>query len=287
MTDFDDWLNELKVRGLAGTTIRAYQWQMAQMALWYPDQAVATLTRQQLTAYIAARRDGGWGDSSIKFSVCAMRSYYKFTLGKRRSPARTIPMPRPKLKPQRTLTADQAMAVLASCDTSTKRGQRDLALLCLMLDTGLRNAEVCRLRLADVNLTERSLEVVVKGGAVGVKRFGEYTAAQIRQWIDIRDRAALPGIETLFVHVKEGTPLTVSGMRVVFRAMARRSGLAKFSPHDLRRTFATLTIRNGAPTRMVQLAGGWNDLRLLERYTQALMLDDVEQYLPVGRLMGM
>src|SRR3990170_1677716 len=204
MTDFDDWLNELKVRGLAGTTIRAYQWQMAQMALWYPDQAVATLTRQQLTAYIAARRDGGWGDSSIKFSVCAMRSYYKFTLGKRRSPARTIPMPRPKLKPQRTLTADQAMAVLASCDTSTKRGQRDLALLCLMLDTGLRNAEVCRLRLADVNLTERSLEVVVKGGAVGVKRFGEYTAAQIRQWIDIRDRAALPGIETLFVHVKEG-----------------------------------------------------------------------------------
>ena len=57
-----------------------------------------------------------------------------------------------------------------------------------------------------------------------------------------------------------------------------------FSP-CLRRTFATLATENGAPTRVVQVAGGWKSLRMVERYTQALKQDAIKPFSPVDRLM--
>jgi integrase/recombinase XerD len=218
-----------------------------------------------------------------------MRSFFAHACGKR-SPARTLPAPRPKPKLQRTLTAAQAFAVLASCDTQTITGVRDLALLCLMLDTGLRASEICRLKVTDLDRERRRLTVLVKGGKLGDGVYTEYTARQVDVWLVSRGRVAVEGVAELFVAVGGLTPghsLSGSGLRVIFRRLGKAAGLSAFSPHDLRRTFATLTIRNGAPTRLVQLAGRWDDLALLERYTVALEASDIEQYLPVGRLMGL
>ena len=50
------------------------------------------------------------------------------------------------------------------------------------------------------------------------------------------------------------------------------------SPHVLRRTFATLAIRNGAPTRVVQVAGGWANLSEVQRYSQAIEAQDFDGY---------
>ena len=132
--------------------------------------------------------------------------------------------------------------------------------------------------------------VRVKGGAVQRKVFTIYTASQLERWLAIRSGIALPAAMTLFVSIggtKPGTRLTVYGMRCISRSIARAAGLDQFSPHDLRRSFATLAIKFGASTRLVQLQGVWEDLALLERYTQALQPEDIEQYLPIGRLMGM
>ena len=54
----------------------------------------------------------------------------------------------------------------------------------------------------------------------------------------------------------------------------------------MRRTFATLAIKNGAPTRLVQIAGRWKNIREVERYTRALDAADLEPYSPVGNLFG-
>jgi integrase len=53
----------------------------------------------------------------------------------------------------------------------------------------------------------------------------------------------------------------------------------------LRRTFATIAIRNGAPTRVVQAAGRWADVAMVEHYTAAIEAEDFERYSPVESLM--
>ena len=80
--------------------------------------------------------------------------------------------------------------------------------------------------------------------------------------------------------------MTPSGLRVAFRYMGKRAGLAAFSPHDMRRAFATMAHRLGAPSRLVQVAGRWEDLRMVARYTPSLTAEDFDPYSPVRGLLG-
>ena len=100
----------------------------------------------------------------------------------------------------------------------------------------------------------------------------------------MRVRFARPESQTCFVSVgglTPGAPLTRAGLKCNFMAIGRRAGLQAFTPHDLRRTFATIAIRNGAPTRVVQAAGRWADLMMVERYTADIAAEDFDRYSPV------
>ena len=55
---------------------------------------------------------------------------------------------------------------------------------------------------------------------------------------------------------------------------------------SLRRTFATIAIKAGAPTRVVQAAGRWGDVSMVERYTADITADDFDRYSPVEALMN-
>jgi len=75
-------------------------------------------------------------------------------------------------------------------------------------------------------------------------------------------------------------------LKVIMRKLGAKAGIGKLSPHDFRRTFATLAIRAGAPTRLVQLAGGWKNLEMVERYSRALVVSDFQTYLPSNQVLN-
>jgi integrase len=80
--------------------------------------------------------------------------------------------------------------------------------------------------------------------------------------------------------------LTTGGLRPVMRGWAKSAGIGRLSPHDLRRTFATVAIRLGAPSRIVQVAGRWSRLEMVERYTRTIEAADMDPWFPVNRAMG-
>lgn len=283
----DEWVHLLYVT-LAISTIEAYAWEIGALARAYPERDLLALTQADLTRYLYDRRVvHKCGDAAIKRAVNAFRSFYHFALGTR-SPAADIMAPMVKQKKQRTLTATQTFEIMLACDTSTPRGKRDLAIIALGLDTGLRESEICRLPLNRVDLENRRLTVVMKGGDEGEGAFSLETVAILSAWLAIRPAYARHGVDTFFVGVggtKCGQPITPSGLRVIFRRVGAAAGLEKFSPHDLRRTFATLSHRNGAPTRVIQVAGRWDDIRQVVQYTQALEAKDIDPYSPVTGLL--
>jgi site-specific recombinase XerC len=189
----------------------------------------------------------------------------------------------------RTLTWDQAAAVLAVCETTRARGLRDLAIISLMLESALRNAEVCRLELAKVDLIRHRLRVVVKGGKEEDGAFDALAAEYMAAWIVARREIARPDTKTLFCSVGGLTPgarLTPEGLRGIFRKIGREAGLSDgFSPHDLRRSCATLKTLLNAPTRTVQVGGRWSALREVETYTRSISLDDFERYRVVAHIL--
>jgi site-specific recombinase XerD len=283
-----EWLDWLSISS-SPLTLEAYRWEMRHLETWAA-RDVLTLTKSDISRYLAERRElHHVGDLSIRRSLNALKSFYIYAVGKSKSPVKTLVARKVKRRRQRTLNREQAFAVMSAPDTSTATGKRDLALICLGLSSGLRAAELCRLRLADLDLSSGCLKVQIKGGDDGDGIFGSQTASAIASWLSIRSEYAPPDVTTLFVSVggiKKGQPLTTSGLRCIFRSIGRRAGLEHFSPHDLRRSFATLSHRFGAPSRIVQVAGRWHDLAQVEGYTMALEAKDFEPYDPVNRLMS-
>jgi len=280
MMKIDEFLND---SNYSEHTVRSYRWLLEQLAESIGDQDPATVTREQFRSFLETR---DWGGNTCYTCTCAVRSYYRWSYGKTHALS-TVRTRRPRPSPQRTLNEDEAMRLMESLDTSTICGIRNLAMISLMLDCGLRCMEVCRLEVAHLYIEARSLETITKGGSWGRGVYSEYTASCLAAWMATRSELTIHQPRYVFVSPRTGRRLSESWMRKLFARLAKRSGLKALSPHDLRRTFATLALRAGAPTRVVQVAGRWSTLDMVERYSMALRPEDIEPFSPINKLMGL
>jgi integrase/recombinase XerD len=219
-----------------------------------------------------------WGNSHRRIKLNAIQQYLKWKYGSTH-PALSAKIPAKRNRTPRCLTAEQALKLLAYFSPSTIKGVRDLAIASLALDTGLRVSELCRLKTEDVDLHARSLQVVVKGGTLERARFSYETTFNIERWLNLKKGNA----KSLFTSTQTWKPLTREGLQTIIKKWGKDIGI-KLSPHDLRRTFATLSSLNGAPTRIVQVAGRWKTMDMVELYTQSIEQDAIDKYLPVSNL---
>jgi integrase/recombinase XerD len=269
------------------TTEELYRHYLEDLVAYLGGVELAGVSVETLRAWLSGH--ARWGASSRYQAIAAARHLFAWAVGEERSPAHRLRMPKREIRPQKTLRAEEVERFMAACDTSTGQGTRDAAMIALMVDTGLRVGEVATLRLDGLDIADRCLTVKVKGGKWGQAVFGAYTAGLLGTWLAMRSKFAKPGVQAVFVGVgglKPGTAMTRHGIRANFYRIGYRAGLGPIMPHALRRTFATLALRAGAPSRLVQVAGRWSSLAMVERYSQAITPRDFDAYSPINRMFG-
>lgn len=89
-------------------------------------------------------------------------------------------------------------------------------------------------------------------------------------------REELDGHHAQLWIVREGTALTLCGLETAFTRLSRKSGIA-IHPHLLRHTFATLWLRNGGDSIMLQRLLGHTTLQMTSRYVQAVGCEDARK----------
>lgn len=239
------------------------------------DKDLAKIEAAELIRFVSKEQ---WGANTRHTALCACRKYLRWKYGAGH-PALSAQLKLPKPKTQRVLSIEMATKLLAMFDRSTPKGARDLALAALALDSGLRVSELARLTIQDTNLQTRRLQVIVKGGQWGTAIFSEQTTQYISDWLVFRKSSR----SNLFVNTRTGEPLTREGIKVIVRNWGLSLGI-KLSPHDFRRSFATLSTIFGAPSRIVQEAGRWSSIDMVEHYTRNLDADKITPYLPLTNL---
>lgn len=145
----------------------------------------------------------------------------------------------------RALTFEEIAALMETCRTGPPlRGTRDAAIIILMCGCGLRENEVTNLSLADYNPASGDLMVHGKGGGKDGKLRPAYLTNGTRRAMEIwlSKRGDQPG--PLFTTIFKSDELTLVGMSNIsvwylLKNRAEKAGVAKFTPHDLRRTFAS------------------------------------------------
>lgn len=277
----------LRVKGedYSDDTRDKYRRLLLDLAAWLSRERVAAPTTEDLQRWIDTHQ---WGAHQRHVAVYTLRSYFGWAIGPS-SPAHALRKPRRSQSPHPTISRDQALRLLFSLDTMGAKGRRDLAILCLMLDQGLRAGEVCRLELEHLQVEERIFFVLQKGRRWRQGAFSVYTRAALSAWLAVRPSVARPETRTVFCSLgghTPGRPFTRYGLLRLLQTQGRRAGIGPVHPHMFRRGMAVMMARLGAPQPFIQLAGGWDDPDQVRTYTLALDPKDADPWFPTSSLMG-
>ncbi len=151
-------------------------------------------------------------------------------------------------------------------------GTRDYALLVLAAGTGLRLNELRELRIADLDLGDRTVTVrpeTSKFGRGRIVHFHDAVGRELDRYLRELRFGAERG-DPLFP-TRTGAFFEGDGFEKIFQRVRERSGLTHFSAHVLRHTWATTFMR--APnTNLLELKrqGGWARWEMVERYSHAI-----------------
>jgi site-specific recombinase XerD len=143
---------------------------------------------------------------------------------------------------------------------------RNLAILLLLMNTGLRVSEVAGLKLDDLKLSERKGEVVVRGKGSKVRTVPLNADARkaLKEYLAKRPDA---DHQAVFVGQK-GEPLGWLGIEYQIKTLARLAELENVTPHTLRHTFAKNLVDSGVSLDRVAMLLGYRSLTTTARYTQ-------------------
>jgi integrase len=172
---------------------------------------------------------------------------------------RAIDLPRVRgvtLPAGRGLSSGELRALFGACRPDLS-GLRDAALLAVLYGAGLRRAEAVALELADFEPGEGVLRVRHGKGAKERRvPLPPSALPALQRWIAARGEA--PGALLLPVRGKrtERRALSPQAILLRLRTLAARAGVARFSPHDLRRTFVSDLLDSGADTVAVAALAG-------------------------------
>jgi integrase len=259
----------------AATTKRTYADVLTQLFAHVEDPAA--LSASELLSLVQSK---GWGNSRQCVALAASQKFLAWKYGQSH-PALSARLKRIRGKMPRTLTQDIAETLLASFDRHCAKGARDLAIASLLIDTGLRESEICNLQQADTDTDKRILQALVKGGSWEFAIFSEETAAHIEHWKLFRQRLNPQGF--LFVSTVTGDGLTPGGLYSIVREWGKTINIT-LGVHDFRRGFATIASEGGAPDRLIMEGGRWKSTQMVTRYTRALRLEKMRPWLPMTKL---
>ena len=167
--------------------------------------------------------------------------------------------PSQPVTPVPTLTDADLHRLVAACEGPTFRDRRDMAVLRLLLDCGLRRTELASLRVSDLDM-DQGLVVVTGKGKTRHVAFGAKTAVALDRYFRTRARHRLAGSSSLWLD------LTPSGLYQALRGRAEAVGVTGWHTHRHRHTFAhQWLLARGNEGDLMQIAG-WSSPSMLRRY---------------------
>lgn len=264
------FVHQLRGKNRAVTTMRAYVEAIVRLdeflAAHGMPQAIGGITREHVESFIIALLEAGSPASALA-RYRALQQFFKFLEEEgeiERSPMTRMHPPHVPETPVPVLQADELKRLLKSCEGRGFDERRDLALIAVLVDTGLRRAELAGLQLGDVDLDLQQATVVGKGSRVRTVDFGRRATQALDRYLRVRSQHDAHTLEWLWLG-RSGR-LTAWGIAQVMERRAKQAGVEHANLHRFRHTAAHLWMAaEGSETGAMQHFG-WRSRQMLSRY---------------------
>lgn len=262
----------LKSNDLSDYTVIGYTTDLNKFSRWYLDtteckmdiSAVGPLDIAEFKRHLI---DLGQKPATINRALTSLSVFFDWAVDKNiitENYAINIKKVRQGKVAPKSLSRKEQLALMRAVQTSGK--SRDIAIVTLLLHTGLRVSELCALTPGDIVLRARSGTLTVRFGKGGKRREVPLNATArkaLSGWLDKRGQIEGP----LFTSQKGGG-LQPRAVEHLINKYARQAGLENVSPHSLRHTFCKLLVDAGESLDRVAILAGHTNLNTTARYTR-------------------
>lgn len=220
-----------------------------------------------------------------KRKIASLRSFYKYFFENEKiktNPASLVPVPKQyerdiiRLEPNEVATL---LDLVENGDKLTKREAqfhektkiRDMALLTLLLGTGIRVSECVGLDLNDVDFEVNGIRILRKGGKEAVVYFGEEVEVALLDYFEEREYIVpLEGHENALFLSLQNRRITVRAVENLVKKYASKvTTLKKITPHKLRSTYGTSLYQETEDIYLVADVLGHNDVNTTRKHYAA------------------
>jgi len=256
------FVRSLRAQGRSEATITTYLKAIHQLQAYLGPET--TVDRPTIENFIISLQNKGLAPATVAQRFRSLQQFWKFvaTENEEPSPMAGMTPPRVPLTPPEVLSNDALTRLFGTCTGGSFEDRRDLAILSLFADTGIRRGEMAGIRIQDVDLAEQVVVVTGKTGTRGVP-YGSETATRIDKYL--RARRKHPNASEEWLWLGRKGRFTVFGIEGVVGQRGRQADL-DINPHLFRHTFAHMWLDGGGNEGDLQRLAGWSSGQMLARY---------------------
>jgi excisionase family DNA binding protein len=264
---------QLKFRDLASMYLENYakvqkkSWKTdscylnAHLIPFFGDYLLSSISQLAVEQYISRRISDGVQKSTVNRELACLKKMLNKAIDwgyLDENPVRKVKFfsEKDNLK-ERVLTPEEETKLLESCPECLR------TIVLTAIHTGMRRAEVLNLRWEDVNLEKKEIKVrKTKSGSIRTIPINETLYSMLSR---LKKKKGSSGY--LFNNPRTGEPF--KDVKKAFKGACERAGIEGLRFHDLRHTFATRLVENGADLITVKDLLGHFSVRITERYTHS------------------
>jgi integrase/recombinase XerC len=275
------WERSLRARNLAPATLRTYgrgvRAFLEHLAETAPEVTAAEQVRraelEEFLAHLASTRSA----ATAKIRHTALAVFFKWLAEEEeiaKNPMAKVRAPSVPEQPVPVLGDNDLRALLRACESKTFADRRDMAIIRLFIDTGMRRSELASLRYhptdetrSDLDLDAQVAVVMGKGRRARAAQYGSRTATALDRYLRIRARHPVAArSDALWLGDLNKGPITDDGIEQMIRRRASQAGLGRVHAHMLRHTAAHQWLAAGGQEQDLMSLLGWRSRAMLARY---------------------
>lgn len=285
------WEKTLKAKALSPKTIHNYLRTVDRWAAWLdeeelnldPDQVEAHHIDDFIVDIIEATSPGNGA-----FHYRNLRVFFEWLVKRKKisgsSPMTTTEAPRVPEYITPLLSDEEHTAILACCGGKSFADRRDTAIILLLIDTGLRIAELVSLKVEDINLTNRKFGIWGKGNKYRFVGFGNSAGLALARYLRERATHRCADLPELWLSTRLHRSLSVNGLQHMLNRRGKAAGIAgNLYAHRFRHDFSHRWQEAGGSEHGLMMIAGWSSSKMPRHYgKQAAMLRALAEQQTLG-----
>lgn len=243
---WETYESDKRIEGFSPQTLKAYQLQVNLLIRHFEDVEIDLLSTEKLKDYLS-KSSKTLKPSSLAHRVRSMKSLFRWSHEEgyiSKNPAFKIKEPKVGKRIPKFLTEREIEHLREVCLTPTEK-----ALFEFMFSTGCRIGEIVTLDKNSINWSNHSAIVRGKGDKEIEVYFNIRCDIWLKRYIESREDID----PAFFVTERHSHRMSIAQMRYIIKRISKRAGINKeIYPHQLRHSYATHLLNNGAPIEVIQ-----------------------------------